>query len=100
MSWLHCQHDFRINFLSFSAVCQQCGAEVPVKRAYSVGLYMLAFLSLLPAYFAKGFWMNVLAILVYLIVLFMVSWGFSWLVNRMPPEMRLRFLLLEEIHKP
>ena len=100
MSWLHCQHDFRINFLSFSAVCQQCGAKTSVKRSWSVGLYSLTFLSLLPAYFAKFFWMRALAILIYLAVSLMVTWAFSLLVNRMPPEKRLRFLSLKEIHKP
>lgn len=100
MSWVHCQHDFRINFFSFSAVCQQCGAQTSVKRSWSVGLYSLTFLSLLPAYFAKGFWMNLLAILFYLCVTLMITWAFSHFVNRLPPEKRLHFLSLDAIDKP
>ena len=100
MSWIQCQHDFRISTLSFSAVCQQCGAKVPVKHGWSVVLYSLAFLSLLPAYFAKGFWMNLLAILFYLCVTLIITWAFSHFVNRLPPEKRLHFLSLDAIDKP
>ena len=44
--------------------------------------------------------MRLLALLVYACVAFMAMWAFAWLVNRMPPEKRLRFLSLDGIHKP
>ena len=43
--------------------------------------------------------MKALAILLFLCVTLMATWTFSWFVNRMPPEKRLRFLSLKEIHK-
>ena len=70
-----------------------------MKRSWAVGLYTLTFPAILPAYFAKGFGMRVVALLVYACVASLAPWAFFWLVNRMPPEKRLRFLAMDKIYK-